>query len=267
MNSSHPRLSGSVPPCLSLFLSSLHLLVPLSLPARSPLQVVASSPPCSSYLPLQTLLATASFDKTVRLSQVRDGSCLASLPLSSAPALLAFSPKDSMLLAVALDTNSVVIWDITGAQPRPLVIPPQKGEVRAVHTSGAVHTSEGSPCCYFYSLCRGWCQLNNQCCPPPPLSQLTGLLFSPNGEFLATWGQDCTVRLWPVTPAGDGMPEEPDAFFMCDAAISCCCFAPGGRGTGSGGGAEDGPAGAVLAVGDVSGHVHFLDLPRGLPVA
>ena len=61
--------------------------------------------------------------------QVRDADLLVSLPLPSAPSALSFSPRDGRLLAVALDNNSVAIWDTTGREPLPKILPPHKGEV------------------------------------------------------------------------------------------------------------------------------------------
>ncbi len=76
----------------------------------------------------QRILATASEDKLVLLSRTADGSTLAALPQPGVPTAVAFSRKGT-LLAVAMDTNMVAVWDMLGDLARPLLLPPQKGEV------------------------------------------------------------------------------------------------------------------------------------------
>lgn len=98
--------------------------------------------------------------------------------------------------------------------------------------------------------------LNRPLVLPPHKGEITGLAFSPTSHLLATWGQDCTVRVWhcwsPV--AGDQA-----AFFMADAAITSCCFVGGSQIAGAGAACAH-----VLVVGDVGGNVHFLDFPQEL---
>lgn len=85
--------------------------------------------------------------------------------------------------------------------------------------------------------------------------QVLGMTFSPSGRLLATWGPDCTVKVWKTAPLVESELERlPSAFFTCDAGIQCCCWA--------GGAAEDKEDPLLfLVVGDASGHVHFLDMP------
>ena len=96
--------------------------------------------------------------------------------------------------------------------------------------------------------------------PPPKLTfQVSGMVFSPSGHLLATWGTDFTVKVWSTAPLVVGEPERfPLAIFICDAGIHCCCWA---------GSADDrGDQGAnVLSVGDAIGHVHFLQVPSMIP--
>ncbi|GAX79554.1 hypothetical protein CEUSTIGMA_g6995.t1 [Chlamydomonas eustigma] len=172
----------------------------------------------------ETLVATASFDHSVHLSALHDAECLATLQLPSAPILISFSPAlGGLMLAVALDSNAVAVWDMSGTDQGPFMIPPHKGE-------------------------------------------LTGMQFTPNGGMLATWGHGCTLRLWLTTShhASNHVYtrkqrqvqfEEPVAFFMADAAINSCCFVGGGT-------KESNKEADIIAVGDASGHVHFLDFPR-----
>lgn len=191
---------------------------------------------CSAMSHDEKVFATASLDGTVRLSRFLDGQSLQVLPQlrGTCPTLLALShplaypsypnsaavSHSSGLMAVALDSQSVAVWDLdplldphSRIRSKPILLPPHKGEVQ-------------------------------------------GIVFSPSGALLATWGTECTVRVWRFRPHrrvsnGQGHEEgDQVAFFMADSAVSCCCFI--GR---------EGEAAGVLAVGDQLGLVHFLDLP------
>lgn len=89
--------------------------------------------------------------------------------------------------------------------------------------------------------------LHERCCLPAldgHKSGVNAVVWSPDGEFLVTGGQDCTLRVW---RASTGRQH---AFFMADAAITCCCFSGAHR--------------DIIAAGDAAGAVHYLDFPDEL---
>jgi len=93
------------------------------------------------------------------------------------------------------------------------------------------------------------------------------MAFAPVGQILATWGSDCTLRLW---CCGEAAMGEQLAFFMVDAAVTSVCFV-GGRvprpGETSGGRPPEDCIADIVALGDAGGYVHFIDFPRELQMA
>ncbi|MEW5313943.1 MAG: hypothetical protein WDW38_005473 [Sanguina aurantia] len=105
---------------------------------------------------------------------------------------------------------------------------------------------------------------SDQSIPAPSSCELGGhtqdisaLVFSEDGSFVATASADCTVVVWHVNwveCSAEARSRSPElavigasqvAFFMADASITCCCFA--------------GLDSDILVVGDASGMIHFLD--------
>lgn len=89
--------------------------------------------------------------------------------------------------------------------------------------------------------------LVGRCCLPSldaHKAPLTALAWSPDSRFLLSTSEDCTARLW---RAEDGRPH---AFFMADVGLTAACFT--------------GQHADIIAVGDASGVVHFLDFSEEL---
>ncbi|WEO96417.1 hypothetical protein A6P39_021605 [Streptomyces sp. FXJ1.172] len=145
----------------------------------------------TSFSPDGKTLATASYDRTVRLWNVTDPSRPKPLgkPLTGHTSWVSsavFSP-DGKTLASAGDDGTIRLWNVTDPA-RPVSL-------------GAPLTGH-----------RGTIYL---------------VAFSPDGRTLASAGEDRTVRLWDV--ADPSRPRQIDALRGHTAAVRCVAFSPDGR--------------------------------------
>ncbi|MEV5980714.1 AAA family ATPase [Streptomyces sp. NPDC052114] len=151
----------------------------------------------TSFSPSGRLLATASYDRTVRLWNVADPTRPEPLgkPLTGHTSWVSsavFSP-DGTTLASASDDGTIRLWDVADPRhPRPL------GEPLANH-GGTTYL----------------------------------LAFSPDGHTLASANEDNTVRLWDV--ADPGRPERLDTLRGHTGAVRSVAFSPDGRTLAAGG--------------------------------
>ncbi|MEU2712783.1 WD40 repeat domain-containing protein [Streptomyces sp. NPDC007205] len=166
-------------------------------PLATPLSGHTGAVYLTSFSPDGKTLATASYDRTVRLWNVADRSHPEPLgkPLTGHTSWVSsavFSP-DGHTLASAGDDGTIRLWDVTDpARPKAL------GKPLAGH--------------------RGTIYL---------------VAFSPDGRTLASAGEDHTVRLWNVSDPR--RPSALDALHGHSAAVRSVAFSPDGRTLAAGG--------------------------------
>ncbi|MBZ6110702.1 MULTISPECIES: WD40 repeat domain-containing protein [Streptomyces] len=196
----------------------------------------------TSFSPDGRLLATASYDRTVRLWDVSDPARPEPLgkPLTGHTSWVStavFSP-DGTTLASASDDGTIQLWDVRDpGSPRPLGAPLQGdgGTVYLLAFSPDGHTLASAHDDHFVRL---WDVGDPG--RPKALDTLTGptaavrsVAFSPDGHTLAAGGDDDTVRLWDVTdpdrPEPRGTPLEGHG-----ALVHSVAFSPDGRTLASG---------------------------------
>ncbi|WP_159770854.1 NACHT and WD repeat domain-containing protein [Streptomyces sp. HM190] len=212
-------------------------------PLATPLLAHTGAVYLTSYSPDGKYLATASYDRTVRLWDVSDPSRPKALgaPLTGHTSWVSsavFSP-DGRTLASAGDDGEIRLWDVRDPRaPRPSGTPltGHDGTVYLVAFSpdGRTLASVGED-----RTVRLW-DVSDPSRPKALGAPLTGhdapvrsVAFSPDGRTLAAGGDDRTVRLWnvadPRRPAALGAPLSGHT-----GTVHSVAFSPDGRTVASG---------------------------------
>lgn len=200
----------------------------------------------TSFSPDGQTLATASYDRTVRLWDVTDPARPEPLgkPLTGHTSWVSaavFSP-DGRALASASDDGTIRLWDVSDpGRPRPLGAP-LAGHGGTVYLLAFAPDGRTLASAHDDHAVRLW----NVADPrrPKALGTLTGstaamrsVAFAPDGRTLAAGGDDDTIRLWNVAdprrpePVGTPLTGHSDL-------VHSVAFSPDGR-TLASGGADD----------------------------
>ncbi len=196
----------------------------------------------TSFSPDGRTLATASYDRTVRLWDVSDPARPEPLgePLTGHTSWVSsavFSP-DGRTLAGASDDGTIRLWDIGDlSRPRPLGAP-LTGHGGTVYLLAFSPDGRTLASAHDDHAVRLWDVADPR--RPKALDTLTGpgaavrsVAFSPDGRTLAAGGDDETVRLWNVTDPDAASPVgEPLAGHT--ALVHSVAFSPDGRTLASG---------------------------------
>ncbi|MFC7265607.1 nSTAND1 domain-containing NTPase [Streptomyces lutosisoli] len=196
----------------------------------------------TSFSPNGKILATASYDRTVRLWDVTDRTHPKPLgkPLTGHTSWVStavFSP-DGRTLASASDDGTIRLWDVRDpSHPRPLGAPltGHDGTIYLLAFSPDGHTLAAATEDHVVRL---WNVSDPR--KPSPLGALTGqtaavrsVAFSPDGRTLAAGGDDKTIRLWNV--ADPRHPKPIDAVLTGHTdLVHSVAFSPDGRTLASG---------------------------------
>ncbi|WP_327594051.1 WD40 repeat domain-containing protein [Streptomyces chartreusis] len=210
-------------------------------PLATPLRGHTGAVYLTSFSPDGRLLATASYDRTVRLWDVSDRDRPRPLgkPLTGHRSWVSsavFSP-DGRTLVSASDDGTVRLWDVTRpSRPRPIGAPltGHEGTIYLVAFSpdGRTLASVSED-----RTVRLW----NVADPkrPKALATLFGadaavrsVAFSPDGDTLAAGGDDDTIRLWDV--AAPGRPKRLSTLTGHTDLVHSVAFSPDGRTLASG---------------------------------
>ncbi|MEU9101901.1 AAA family ATPase [Streptomyces sp. NPDC048361] len=200
----------------------------------------------TSFSPNGHTLATASYDRTVRLWDVRDPARPEPLgkPLTAHASWVSsavFSP-DGSTLASASDDGTVRLWDVRDpSRPLPLGAPLSGpgGTIYLVAFSPDGHTLASASE-------KGSVRLWDVADPrrPKTLDDLTGhtaatrsVAFSPDGRTLAAGGDDGSIRLWDMTDPRHPAPVDTPLTGHA-GTVHSVAFSPDGR-TLASGGADD----------------------------
>ncbi|AFY62724.1 NB-ARC domain-containing protein [Synechococcus sp. PCC 6312] len=159
-----------------------------------------------AFSPTSEVLATASFDRTLKFWQIPTGVCLQVIS-TPAPIWSGCYSIDGQLFFLGLEDGRIQVWDVNHNQGvQEFSAHEATVASLAIHPQGTVLASSG------YDRCIKLWHLPSRTC----LYQLTAhsdnvwkVAFSPDGTVLATAGFDGVARLWDAAGL-DTIPDSPN---------------------------------------------------------
>jgi PAS domain S-box-containing protein len=169
------------------------------------------------------VVATASWDKTVRLWDALTGKQITTLPHDEPVLRVVFRPRTGTLLTISgsREKGHVLIWDLARRRSRPLASLENVPVLTAAYSPDGRLLLTGGP----DRLGRIWDpETGREVTPPLRHSDwVLTAAFSPNGETVVTGSRDGTVRAWDVSSGRlRGAP------FRHHAAVTAVAFSPDG---------------------------------------
>ena len=205
------------------------------------------------------LLASGSDDQTIRLWNAHDGTCITTLQGHTGGIMsVSFSPN-GQILASASEDASIRLWSVAHGT----ILKTLPGHTRCVwavaFSPDGQTLASGSDDCTIRlwdvqsGICRKTLQRHSDASGSEDTSVrwLTSLSFSPNGQTLASGGEDASVRLWSV--------QDGTCFKRLQGHSSCVwavAYAPSA-------GSANNPNGQILASGSADFSVRLWDVQSG----
>ncbi|MFJ2401227.1 hypothetical protein ACIOUE_07965 [Streptomyces xanthochromogenes] len=183
-----------------------------------------------SFAPRDAVLATASWDRTVRLWDVRDPHHPLRLAVLNQPERLnAVAFGDGGLVLATASERSVRLWDVSNRRG-PLQLALLPGQFAAptwvvAGPGGEIATGHADGTARLWSV-RDPRQPRLLATLPGHTGAVTSLVFSADGRTLATTG-DTTARLWNVTDPAN--PRPLDVLRGHADTVTSAAFSPDGR--------------------------------------
>ncbi|MGP3924649.1 nSTAND1 domain-containing NTPase [Streptomyces sp. 8N616] len=222
--------------------ASNRLISIVNAPLATPLLGHTGAVYLTSFSPSGRILATASYDRTIRLWDVTDPTRPKPLgkPLTGHKSWVSsavFSP-DGRTLASASDDGTIRLWNVRDPRhPRPLGAPltGHDGTIYLLAFSPDGHTLASAS---EDRTVRLWDVGDPR--RPRPLGALTGhtaavrsVAFSPDGRTLAAGGDDDTIRLWGLADPRHPIPIDAELTGHA-GTVHSVAFSPDGRTLASG---------------------------------